>query len=66
MSHWRGRWSVSRSMPRRGSGERGGRRSFSVGGQLTNPNVEFFSILWRSTSSSQGVQRLSVTTNDCN
>jgi hypothetical protein len=38
---------------------------FSVGGRLTNPNVEFFSILWRSTSSSQGVQRLLVTTNDC-
>ena len=38
---------------------------FSVGGRLTNPDVEFFSILWRSTSSSQGVQRLLVTTNDC-
>jgi hypothetical protein len=39
---------------------------FSVGGRLTNPHVDFFSILWRSTSSSQGVQRLVVTTNDCN
>jgi hypothetical protein len=38
---------------------------FSVGGRLTNPEAEFFSILWRSTSSSQGVQRLLVTTDDC-
>ena len=38
---------------------------FSVGGRLTNPNAEFFSILWRETSSSYGVQRLVVTTDQC-
>jgi hypothetical protein len=38
---------------------------FSVGGRLTNPDAGFFSILWRSTSSSYGVQRLLVTTDDC-
>ncbi len=38
---------------------------FSVGGRLTNPDAGFFSILWRSTSSSYGVQRLLLTTDDC-
>jgi hypothetical protein len=38
---------------------------FSVGGRLTNPDAGFFSILWRETSSSYGVQRLLVTTDDC-
>lgn len=40
---------------------------FSVGGKLTNRDAGLFSsILWRSTSSSDGVQRLEVTTDDCN